>query len=117
MSDSKITTDHDEIRRWVEKRGGHPAKVKGTGRGGDPQHRLTDPLFFVDLAAHHGEVEDRFIKRDLGGEIVAGDSHVIDPVQHHCPLVDPAALGMVADIPPGHHRGAGEPAEGLCQMR
>ena len=33
MSDSKITTDHNEIRRWVEERGGHPAKVKGTSRG------------------------------------------------------------------------------------
>ena len=29
-SEAKSTTDHDEIRRWVEERGGHPAKVKGT---------------------------------------------------------------------------------------
>ena len=29
-SESKVTTDHDEIRRWVEDRGGHPAEVKGT---------------------------------------------------------------------------------------
>jgi hypothetical protein len=29
-SESKVTTDHDEIRRWVEERGGHPAEVKGT---------------------------------------------------------------------------------------
>ena len=35
MSDSKITTDHQEIRRWVEERGGHPAKVKGTGRAAE----------------------------------------------------------------------------------
>ena len=32
-SESKVTTDHEEIRRWVEKRGGHPARVKGTERG------------------------------------------------------------------------------------
>ena len=31
MSESKTTTDHDEIRRWVEGRGGKPASVKGTG--------------------------------------------------------------------------------------
>ena len=29
-SEAKVTTDHDEIREWVEERGGHPAKVKGT---------------------------------------------------------------------------------------
>lgn len=33
--DSKITTDHDEIRRWAEERGAKPAKVKGTGGGDD----------------------------------------------------------------------------------
>lgn len=38
MSEAKTTTNHDEIRKWVEKRGGHPARVKGTenkdGEGG-----------------------------------------------------------------------------------
>ncbi|MGZ4485381.1 MAG: hypothetical protein ACXV4A_14885 [Actinomycetes bacterium] len=34
-SDTKVTTDHEEIRRWVEERGGQPARVKGTERGGD----------------------------------------------------------------------------------
>ncbi|HBL52435.1 MAG: hypothetical protein A3D24_03515 [Candidatus Blackburnbacteria bacterium RIFCSPHIGHO2_02_FULL_39_13] len=29
----KITTDHDQIKTWVEARGGKPAKVKGTGNG------------------------------------------------------------------------------------
>jgi hypothetical protein len=28
------TTDHDEIRKWVEKRGGHPAIVKDTADNG-----------------------------------------------------------------------------------
>ena len=32
-SEAKVTTDHDEIREWVEERGGHPARVKGTERG------------------------------------------------------------------------------------
>jgi hypothetical protein len=30
------TTDHDFIRRWVEERGGKPARVKRTGSGEDP---------------------------------------------------------------------------------
>ncbi|HEX5431980.1 MAG TPA: hypothetical protein VFW83_08445 [Bryobacteraceae bacterium] len=30
---SEVTIDHDEIRQWAEERGGHPACVKGTGRG------------------------------------------------------------------------------------
>jgi len=29
-SEAKTTTAHEEIRRWVEERGGHPARVKGT---------------------------------------------------------------------------------------
>ena len=29
-SESKVTTDHDEIKAWVEQRGGKPARVKGT---------------------------------------------------------------------------------------
>jgi len=33
---AKATTDHETIRKWVEERGGCPARVKGTGRDGDP---------------------------------------------------------------------------------
>ena len=32
---SKTTQDHEEIRRWAEERGAHPACVKGTGDEGD----------------------------------------------------------------------------------
>lgn len=34
MSSAKTTTNHDEIRNWVEKRGGHPAIVASTGDNG-----------------------------------------------------------------------------------
>jgi hypothetical protein len=34
-SESKTTTDHEEIRRWVEEHGGHPARVRGTEENGD----------------------------------------------------------------------------------
>jgi len=30
MSSSKVTTDHDEIRRWAEERGAKPSQVKST---------------------------------------------------------------------------------------
>ena len=32
-AESRTTTDHEEIRSWVEERGGHPARVKGTEKG------------------------------------------------------------------------------------
>jgi hypothetical protein len=33
MSETQTTTDHEEIRRWVEEHGGRPATVRGTGNG------------------------------------------------------------------------------------
>jgi hypothetical protein len=33
--ESHTTTDHNQIRRWIEERGGRPATVKGTERGGE----------------------------------------------------------------------------------
>ena len=36
MSSGTTTTDHKEIRRWIEKRGGTPTVVKGTeGKDGE----------------------------------------------------------------------------------
>ncbi len=32
-SDTRTTTDHEEIRRWVEDHGGRPVTVKGTQTG------------------------------------------------------------------------------------
>ena len=34
--ESKTTTDHEQIKKWVEERGGHPAHVKATAGEGDP---------------------------------------------------------------------------------
>src|SRR5215210_2344903 len=36
MAEAKTTTNHDEIRRWAEERGGLPAAVRDTGRADDP---------------------------------------------------------------------------------
>ena len=33
MAEAKTTTNHDEIRRWVEEHGGKPASVRGTENG------------------------------------------------------------------------------------
>ena len=33
---SRVTTDHEEIRRWAEERGAQPARVRRTGGGEDP---------------------------------------------------------------------------------
>lgn len=34
MSSARQTTDHDEIRRWIEARDGMPTRVKDSGEGG-----------------------------------------------------------------------------------
>jgi len=49
MAEAKTTTDHNEIRRWVEERGGFPARVKGTGDGNDPG------LLRIDYPGFSGE--------------------------------------------------------------
>jgi hypothetical protein len=46
VSSGKTTINHNQIRRWAEARHAHPARVKGTGRGGDPgMIRLDFPGF------------------------------------------------------------------------
>lgn len=50
MSDeSRMTTDHEEIRQWAEERGGQPARVKGTGDEDDPG------LLRIDFPGYSGE--------------------------------------------------------------
>jgi hypothetical protein len=49
MSESKVTTNHDEIRRWVEERGGTPARVKGTAEEGE------GGLLRIDYPGYSGE--------------------------------------------------------------
>jgi hypothetical protein len=49
QTSSHVTTDHDEIRQWVEERGGRPARVAGTGGGEDPG------LLRIDYPGFSGE--------------------------------------------------------------
>jgi hypothetical protein len=43
--ESQVTTNHDEIQRWVEARGGRPAVVKGTQRRDSALLRIDYPGF------------------------------------------------------------------------
>ncbi len=45
---TKTTTAHEEIRRWVEERGGHPARVKGTDESGSG-------VLVIDYPGYTGE--------------------------------------------------------------
>jgi hypothetical protein len=42
-ADGRTTTDHDEIREWVEARDGQPAHVEGTDDDGDGVLRIDFP--------------------------------------------------------------------------
>jgi hypothetical protein len=56
MSESKKTTDHETIRRWASERGGKPAHVKGTGKGGDEG---VIRIMFPDApVTHHDKLEE-----------------------------------------------------------
>jgi hypothetical protein len=48
-SESKVTTNHDEIKRWVEERKGRPARVKGTEKG------KSSGLLRIDYPGYSGE--------------------------------------------------------------
>ena len=93
---SKVTTDQDEIRRWVEERGGHPAHVKGTNEdegvgilridypgfsGEDTLEQISWEEFFKSFEEnklaflYDDDKESRFsklISRDSGEKAAAG---------------------------------------------
>ena len=46
---AQVTMDHETIRRWVDKRGGRPARVKGTEGRDDPG------LLRIDYPGFSGE--------------------------------------------------------------
>ncbi|MCF2506022.1 hypothetical protein L0663_21675 [Dyadobacter sp. CY107] len=49
-SKSNTTTNHDEIRAWVEQRGGKPAMVKGTGK-----KKSEAGILRIDFPGYSGE--------------------------------------------------------------
>lgn len=48
-SGSKTTTNHETIQKWVEERGGYPARVKGTAEEGEAG------LLRIDFPGYSGE--------------------------------------------------------------
>ena len=78
MSQAKTTTSHDEIRRWIEARGGRPSVVKDTeGKDGEGvlrvEFRHPEKLEDVDWDIFFKTFDDRklaFLHQDktAGGE-------------------------------------------------
>lgn len=66
---SKVTFDHEEIRRWAEERGAEPACVKGTGGKDDiGMIRLDFPGYSGETSLEHigwDEWFDKFDERNL----------------------------------------------------
>lgn len=51
-STAKKTTNHAEIRRWAESRGGRPASVQGTGAEDEPG------ILRIDFAGDDARLDD-----------------------------------------------------------
>ena len=49
MATATTTTDHEEIRSWVEERGGRPARVKGTAED------KSSGVLVIDYPGYSGE--------------------------------------------------------------
>ncbi len=68
MGSAKTTTDHEEIKHWVEERGGHPACVKGRGGKGDPGIlRIDFPGFSGEETLAHISWDEWFRAFDANG--------------------------------------------------
>ena len=70
MSKAVQTTDHDQIRQWVEERGGRPARVKGAEEGGllridfgEPEERLEE-ISWEDFFAIFDESKLSFLYQE-----------------------------------------------------
>ena len=51
MSEAKTTTNHNEIKKWVEERGGHPARVR------DTDNKDGGGVLRIDYPGYSGEQE------------------------------------------------------------
>src|SRR5437879_2261558 len=65
---NRVLTDHEEIRKWVEERGGSPARVKGTGGDGDVgMLRIDFPGYSGEGSFEHISWDEFFQKFDENG--------------------------------------------------
>jgi hypothetical protein len=118
---SKVTFDHDEIRRWAEERNAKPASVRGTGGGGDiGMIRLDFPGYSGEGSLEQISWEDWFKKFDernlallyqettAGGEksnfnkIVSRETAEAAEEYGHSKHVGPSASKKEAESEPRH---------------
>jgi hypothetical protein len=73
MSESKTTTNHDEIRQWAEDRGGRPAVVRTKGEGGilridfgEPEEKF-EPIEWDEFFRIFDENDLAFLYQDETG--------------------------------------------------
>lgn len=59
-SESRTTTDHDDIRSWVEEHDGKPARVRGTEQGGGD----ADGVLRIDFPGGAGEDQLEHVEWD-----------------------------------------------------
>jgi hypothetical protein len=64
MTASKTTTDHAAIRKWAEKRGGHPTSVTGTEHGNETAGMLRFDFGEKDERLHPVDWDAFFDKFD-----------------------------------------------------
>src|SRR5690348_17523704 len=65
---SRVSSDHEEIRRWAEERGARPACVRGTGSNDDVGIlRLDFPGYSGQQSLQHIDWEEFFEKFDERG--------------------------------------------------
>lgn len=58
MASAEKTTDHDEIRRWVEQRGGRPARVAESAPGGSDAKPGSAGILRIDFAEPDESLEE-----------------------------------------------------------
>lgn len=64
MTLAKETTDHEQIRKWAEERGGHPATVKATSTNEPGILRIDFPGYSGEDTLEEIEWNDFFAKFD-----------------------------------------------------
>ncbi|MGZ9107033.1 MAG: hypothetical protein ACXW3M_14780 [Rhodoplanes sp.] len=74
MSQGRMTTDHNTIRKWAEERGAHPGTVKGTEAGGehagilrldfDPKEEELEPISWDEFFSKFDDAELAFLHQD-----------------------------------------------------
>lgn len=110
LTESKLTTDHDEIRRWAEERGGRPALVRNllrTNRVASlrltfPGYSTGEPLEEIPWTSFFERFDDqhlalRYQEITLGG----GQSHFHNLVHRET----------------GEEYWPGVPLEAVCEFR